>query len=129
MPNKTYAKEWLEFAKRNQETAEILFEKDHYTDIIAIEIHQTIEKIFKTVLAYNGVRIPKTHDLIKLFELCNKYIELPEELFDDLLVISDYYETERYPVPKYNMPDKSEIENKLAIAVNLFEKVKSFINH
>jgi len=128
MHNKTYANEWLEFAKRNLETAEILFEKDHYTDIIAIEIHQSIEKTFKTVMAYNGIKIPKTHDLIKLFELCKKFIELPEELFDNLIVISDYYETERYPAPKYNLPNKSEIKNNLAIAVNLFEKVKNFVN-
>lgn len=126
MHNKTYAAEWLEIAKRNLETAEVLLKQDHYTDIIAIEIHQSIEKTFKTVLAYNGIKIPKTHDLMQLFELCNKYIDVPDELIDDLLVINDYYQTERYPGPKYNIPEKTEIKNNLVIAINLFERVKSY---
>jgi len=129
MPNQTYAMEWLEMAKRNLETAEVLLKHDHYADIIAIEIHQTIEKTLKSILAYNGIKVPKTHDLMQLFGFCNKYIDIPNELIDDLLVINDYYQTERYPGPKYNIPEKPEIENNLAIAANLFEKVKNYINH
>jgi HEPN domain-containing protein len=40
MPNKTYANEWLNMAKKNLETAELLFREQHYTDIIALEIHK-----------------------------------------------------------------------------------------
>lgn len=80
MPNQTYAIEWLEIAKRNLETAEFLLKHDHYADIIAIEIHQTIEKTLKSILAYNGIKVPKTHDLMQLFGFCNKYIEIPNEL-------------------------------------------------
>lgn len=49
MPNQTYAIEWLEIAKRNLETAEFLLKHDHYTHIIGIEIHQTIEKTLKSI--------------------------------------------------------------------------------
>jgi len=46
MPNKTYALEWLEISKRHLETAILLFSHNHYTDVIAIEIHQALEKAF-----------------------------------------------------------------------------------
>ena len=81
MPNQTYALEWLEIAGRNLETADLLLSQDHYTDIIALEIQQTIEKSFKAVLAFHGVKIPKTHDLMHLFELCNKHIEIAGSVY------------------------------------------------
>ncbi len=128
MPNQTYALEWLEIAGRNLETADVLLKQDHYTDIIAIEIHQTIEKSFKAVLAFHGVRIPKIHDLIYLYELCNKHIDIPEAFIDDLLAINDYYETERYPGPRYSIPCKTEIENHLSVAKQLHKEVKTLVS-
>ena len=128
MPNQTYALEWLEIAGRNLETAEVLLKQDHYTDIIAIEIHQTIEKTFKAVLAFNGVRIPKTHDLMHLFELCHKHIDIPETFLDELLAINDYYETERSPGPRYSIPGKTEIENHISVAKQLYQEVNTLVS-
>jgi len=128
MPNQTYALEWLKIAGRNLETAEILLKQDHYTDIIAIEIHQTIEKSFKAVLAFYGAKIPKTHNLMHLFELCNNHIEIQESFIDDLLAINDYYETERYPGPRYTIPGKTEIENSLSVAKKLHDKVRACVS-
>ena len=68
MPNKTYSLEWLDSSKRNLDTALLLFNHNHYTDVIAIDIHQTLEKAFKAVYAYYGMSIPKTHSLLPLFE-------------------------------------------------------------
>jgi HEPN domain-containing protein len=50
MPNKTYAREWLELARRNLDTARLLFDVRHYNDVIAVDIHQTIEKSFRRVI-------------------------------------------------------------------------------
>ncbi len=61
MPNQAYALEWLSLAKKNLDTARLLIRENHYTDSIALEIHQTIEKSFKAVFAYHGVTIPRTH--------------------------------------------------------------------
>jgi HEPN domain-containing protein len=97
MPNQTYAIEWLELAGRNMKTADLLYQQNHYPDIIAIEIHQTIEKTFKAVLAYQGIRIPKTHDLLLLSELFREELDLQEPSIDDLLVINDYYESQKIP--------------------------------
>ena len=60
MANKQYALEWLELAKHNLEAADLLFNSEHYTDVIGIEIHQAIEKTIKAVYAYNNIKIPMT---------------------------------------------------------------------
>lgn len=111
MPNKTYAAEWLQLANRNLETARLLLRENHFTDSIAIEIQQTIEKTFKAVYAFYGVSIPKTHSLPVLYNFVSEKISIEDLYIDDLIVISDYYETDRYPGPRYVMPTRSEVEH------------------
>jgi HEPN domain-containing protein len=84
MPNQTYAKEWLDRAKRNLDTAVLLFNHNHYTDVIAIDIHQTLEKAFKSVYAYHGISIPRTHNLLPLFEFVRNKISIEDVNVDDI---------------------------------------------
>ncbi len=126
MPNKTYALEWMELACKNMETARLLIRENHYTDSIAIEIQQAIEKVFKAVYAYLGIKIPRTHALMLLFNFVAEHVKLdinPE----DIIVISDYYETDRYPGAKYSIPSRNEVEEYIIIAENIYQKIKSFI--
>jgi hypothetical protein len=46
-----------------------------------------------------------------------------------LVVISDYYQTERYPGPRYFMPEREEIKESLEFANELVEKIKNYINN
>lgn len=127
MPNKAYAIEWLEISKRNLETATFLFSHNHYTDVIAIDIHQTLEKAFKAVYAFYGISIPRTHALLPLFEFVAERIELDQVSLDDILLISDYYETDRYPGPKYFFPSNEETAINLDIAKRIFTAVELHI--
>jgi hypothetical protein len=45
MANKTYAQEWLTFAIKNLDTAKLLYDVNHYEDIIGVELQQTLEKL------------------------------------------------------------------------------------
>lgn len=128
MPNKTYALEWLNLAYKNLETARLLINEKHFTDIIAIEIHQSVEKSFKSVYAYVGEPVPKTHSLMLLFSFAGKHIQLPNLAFNDIIVISDYYETDRYPGPRYSIPTYEEVEEQFKIAENIYDKISNFIN-
>ena len=49
MPNQKLALEWLVFAQRNLETAQLLIRENHYTDVIAFDIQQATEKALKAV--------------------------------------------------------------------------------
>ena len=66
MPNRPYAKEWLIFAYKNFLTAQKLYELDHFTDIIGVELQQSLEKMLKALMAFHNKPIPKTHKLIEL---------------------------------------------------------------
>jgi HEPN domain-containing protein len=73
MRNTKLANEWLSFAKKNLETAIILEREEHYTDVIAVDIQQAIEKALKALFAFNGEKVPRTHSLeLLLFTLPKK---------------------------------------------------------
>ena len=128
MPNKTYSLEWLDRSKRNLDTALLLFNHNHYTDVIAIDIHQTLEKAFKAVYAYYGMSIPKTHSLLLLFEFVKTKIKFKGVTIDDILIISDYYEADRYPGPKYFLPSIEEITQNLDLTKRIFDSIGQHIN-
>ena len=128
MSNKTYAIEWLDISKRYLDTAVLLFRHNHYSDVIAIDIHQTLEKAFKAVYAYYGISIPRTHALLPLYEFAVTKIEINGVTIDDILIISDYYETDRYPGPKYFLPSNEETAKNLDLAKIIFNAIDKHIN-
>lgn len=128
MPNKTYALEWVHLANRNLETARLLLRENHFTDSIAIELQQTIEKTFKAIYAYHGVSIPRTHALPVLYNFVSTKITFEEFDIDDIITISDYYETDRYPGPRYIMPSRKEVETFFVLAERLFQEINAYIN-
>ncbi len=129
MPNKQYAYEWIELARRSLETAELLIREKHYTDIIAIGIQQTLEKAFKAVWAFHGARIPKTHSLPMLFYYVNDKAKLSNIAFEDIVTISDYYESGRYPGPKYQLPSRTEVEQFFMKAQQCFIHIVNYIDN
>ena len=124
MPNKTYALEWLRFAQKNLDTATLLFEANHYEDIIGIELQQAIEKLFKALFAYNNIKIPKDHDLVKLYFMMEEQIGFLDE--DDVMLLriaTDYYKEDCYPNPSYALPSRKEIEKVCHFTAILFDKI------
>jgi len=74
MPNKTYALEWLQLAIKNLETANFLYQNNHYTDIIAVELQQALEKMMKSCYAFHNKKIPRIHELVALLDFCKNYM-------------------------------------------------------
>ena len=129
MPNYQYASEWLDFARKHLETANLLFRENHYADIIAYELHQTIEKAFKAVLAYNAVKLIRTHNLMELHKECCNYLDLSTIDLDNLIEINDYYENERYPGPKYTLPSMDEIDRNMKLCYDIYTLISSYIHN
>lgn len=127
MPNFVYAFEWIELAGRNLETAKLLFRENHFTDVIAIEIHQALEKTLKSILAFNGIKILKTHNILDLVNQCSIYISLDDVDIDYIIEINDYYENTRYPGPKYSNPSFNEISKNLELVTDLYNRIKEYI--
>ena len=123
MPNRTYAKEWLEIAIRNLITARHLFDVEHFTDIIGIEIQQSIEKALKSILAYHNQKIPKEHDLVKLYFVLDDKLKLNDDEIVKLKIATNYFKEDRYPNPNYCLPPRDEIEDILEFSERLFEDI------
>jgi len=115
--------EWLIKAWHNLSTAKLLYNVEHYTDIIAIELHYSIEKLLKTFISYENKKIPKTHDLIELYKLISHYIQYDEEELLILKLATKYHMEESYPQFERMMPSRIEVLKVLEFNKKLFDDV------
>ncbi len=88
-----------------------------------LNLQITLGKTFKAVFAYYGQVIPRTHSLPILFNFLKDKIEIEEAIIDDLIVISDYYETDRYPGPRYFVPSREEVETYFDFTESMLNKI------
>jgi len=121
--NKTAASEWLRKAYHDLSSADILFREHHFTDSISVDLHYAIEKMFKSVLAYENKKISKTHDLLELYTYVKEYVNLRDEELDVLDIATEYHIHEAYPGYKTFMPERTEIEKVLGFAKKLLDNV------
>ena len=128
MVNKNYAKEWLEKAYHDLDSANILFVSGHYTDTIGYLYHQSIEKLFKSIIAFQNNPIEKTHNLVELNELLNEYFEFNEDELMILSIVTTYHTKQRYPSIHKSLPSKEEIVKVKDFASYLFDKVCTILN-
>jgi HEPN domain-containing protein len=119
--------EWLVKAWHNLATARLLYNADHYTDIIAVEIHYCCEKSLKAFLAYENKKIPKTHELVNLYLLVKEYIDLDASI-NMLDQITEYHIEESYPQYDRKLPSKKEIKEVLDFTQDLFDKVCNILD-
>ena len=127
MANKSYANEWLTFSIKNLNTAKLLYEVNHYEDIIGVELQQTLEKLLKSIFANENIKIPKDHDLVKLYYTIEKFVNLEENEVIYLRIATDYYKEDRYPNPNYSLPPREEVREVLDFTQKLFDRVCSIL--
>jgi len=121
--NKTATKEWLTKAWHNLSTARLLYELDHYTDIIAVEIHYGVEKSLKSFLAFENKKIPKSHNLLEIYTYVDNFISFNNSELMLLKDISTYHIEESYPAFNRPLPQKEEIKEVLEFAEKVFKNV------
>ena len=121
--NKTAAKEWLRIAYHDLFSAKILYDAKHFTDSIGCDIQQSIEKVFKAILASKNKKIPKSYDLIELYSYIENEIEINDAQLVLLARATEYYTEERYPNPNHELPSRKEIKEVLNFAEKLFYQV------
>ncbi|MBR3731076.1 MAG: HEPN domain-containing protein [Spirochaetales bacterium] len=112
MSAETLFENWLEFAKDDLETAEIL--TSHYpikANIICWHCQQCVEKSLKAVLVKQETIPEKTHDLKRLCQLCSEYNPEFMEFMQSCAYLSVYAVVVRYP----NEIDLSEEDAATAI--------------
>ena len=121
--NKTAASEWLNKAWHHFSSGRILYNANHYTDTIGIDLHYSVEIMLKSILAYENKKIPKTHDLIEVSKLIKDYLNFDNSEIDMLIIISEYHIMESYPAFNRLLPTIDEIKEVLKFAEELFSRV------
>lgn len=91
--NKTI-RHWLDFAKEDLKTAEILFNSKSYKNCI-YHCHQAIEKFLKANIIARGKRFRKTHDLPDLLK--ESEVKYTKEILEFIHELNSYYNPVRYP--------------------------------
>lgn len=126
--NEPAAKEWLTKAWHHFSSGKILYEANHYTDVIAIDFHYAVEVTLKSFLAYENKKILKTHNLLELHAHIVECISFDAPEQDLLRLISTYHIKGSYPTRDRRMPSREEIEEVMHFTYDLFKKVCGLLN-
>lgn len=122
MDKKDAAKEWFAIAESDLSSAAFLQKmRPTPVEIICYHCQQSAEKYLKGFLSLKEADIQKTHDLVLLNKVCQKYEEDFKTIEDECLVLTDYSVNVRYPFPI----DINESDMK--IALRSAKKIKGYV--
>ncbi len=126
---KDETKLWLDYAKENLLSAQILLESSFYNTVLQ-NTQQSIEKDLKALFVEKGIKLQKTHSISSLVEILkqnNIIINISE---DDMDLIDSIYLSSKYPfgsvLPDFE-PDTLICEICINIAINIKEDVKTYL--
>jgi HEPN domain-containing protein len=125
---KEQAGAWFERGTHDIETAQLLLDKQGYTDIIAFHIHQAVEKYLKGYLVFNGKRHHDTHELKLLVKAAE---ELDQGLGRHVAFcdrITRYYVQECYPSGPLIEYSYQELARDLKEAWELTNRIKGMLS-
>jgi HEPN domain-containing protein len=105
-----------------------LYEANHYTDVISIDLHYAIEVTLKSFLAYENKQIIKTHNLLELHSHLLHFVDFNEDEKELLRLTTAYHIKGSYPPKDRKLPSREEIKEVLDFANTLFIEVCSILN-
>lgn len=126
--NKKSATEWLTIAYHDLTSAIILYNANHYTDSIGNDLQQSMEKSLKALLAFQNSKIPKSHNLLEVYEYAKEKILITDEEQILLARGTTYLKEDRYPNPNYSLPSREEIKEVLDFTQKLFDDICNKLN-
>lgn len=89
------AKQWLDFAMDDLDSAEIMFKAGKY-NMVCFFSHQAVEKALKAFLVSQKHNPPRIHNLIDLVNLCTQYDKSFESFLSKAQVLNQFYIPTRY---------------------------------
>ena len=93
---KKQANDWLLAADDDLRVIAKIIDDESLTNMIAYHSQQAIEKSLKSILEEYESKVPRIHNIIKLKEMTEKYIniDVDKELLEQ---VNDVYSDTRYP--------------------------------
>lgn len=99
---------WLKIAKDDLLAAKELIKIELYSASV-YHSHQSAEKSLKAYLVFKNYPVVKTHDLIKLLEICMSFDQEFHNKFESADYINPFSTKFRYPT-EFDIPDQAAAE-------------------
>ncbi len=118
-------KEWFERARRDFESAKLLYTQQGYYEEVVFLIHQAIEKYLKGYLIFRGWKLKKIHDIETLISESIKYNKSFLEFLDFGRKLTAFYYEDRYPpgpIPEISEGEAKEMVEKAEKIIELIKK-------
>lgn len=112
---------WLHIAQEDLKVAKALL-KLKFFSTVTYHCQQSAEKALKGYLVFKKHEIVKTHDLVKLVELCEKFDGQFEKIYDIVDQLNPFATKFRYPT-EFDVPDYADAE----LAVKQAGKIMTFV--
>ena len=114
---------WLQYAFDDLKSAQVLLKEKIY-NMVCFHSQQVAEKLFKSLIASYKKEIPRTHNLIRLHNICEDMYEDKLEIDNEALIfLNDVYIDSRYPADFGILPSgqtgAEEAEKAYAYAKNI----------
>jgi len=116
--NEDVGKKWIKQALHDLEMAEKNVAIKGY-DIAAFLAHQSVEKLLKSIYAFEGKKIPKIHYIDEL----GKGLKIDKNILDEVIDLTSDYIFSRYPDVGDQVPFEEYTENMAIIRVNKAKKI------
>ena len=112
---------WLRIAKEDLVGAKILLKNELFSSAV-YHCQQSAEKSLKAYLVFKKHPTIKTHDLLKLLELCMLFDREFQKKFDAADYINPFSTKFRYPT-EYDLPGLTEVE----LAIKHAQSILNFV--
>ncbi len=124
---KKQAKDWLVAADDDLRVIEKILNDESLTNMIAYHSQQAIEKSLKSILEEFESKVPRIHNIIKLKEMTEKYIDIAvdKKLLEQ---VNDIYSDARYPSDIGLVPTGKPSLNLAKSFYHFDENIRSEIN-
>lgn len=110
---------WFDFAKIDLLSAKKLLEEELFPTA-AYHCQQCAEKALKGFLVFHEIPILKTHDLIKLIDLCKKINPSFQTLEVQASLLTTLITQVRYP-SEFDIPDQNDCEKFIRFAEQILD--------
>jgi len=129
---KKRVKELVKYSKLDLDSALKLLESPELTQSAAFHCQQSIEKALKALIEEKINKVPRTHDLEKLYGLIEEYgikLKIDEDILDQ---VNDVYIETRYPsdlglVPE-GIPKVETIKYFYDLSESIYKQVIEILN-
>jgi len=127
---KKQAQAWLKLAAEDLASARVLLKENIYNQV-CFHAQQGAEKSLKALIELKA-KVPKEHNLSKLFKICKESGYRLSQFREDMEYLDMFYTSTRYPfvvgVLPAGSPLKEDAEKSLTIVNNIYQFCEDLLN-